>query len=482
MTGADDGRPSATRDQGAKPVEHFAHSGISMFQSAVAATWARHGIAAAPDAVAGIPPPADHASSMIVATARAARTLTALGPAAVAASLRQGVPMSGIDRCAHAYLALAAAEASGDRAAVARARADLPKFGQCDARWAEALGEFLLHAAFRRHGGVPYVPWSSLDDFTFPDPRKPGDASILPAKAKVAVFGDWGTGEARAKALLDAVARMEPDIVIHLGDIYYSCDLREADAFYRNVTAAFEGSPTRIFSLCGNHDMYSGGAPYYGLLTRLGQPASFFCLRNADWQLLAADTGYNDYDPFMEARSAPWVRDGADAAGRPERDPYSELAWHADKLSRAGGRKTVFMTHHPPFTRHSPIAGRQARNERLLGQFGPWLDSMALWLWGHEHAQIVYEPFAGIARGRCLGAGAIPTMVAEEPYDPGRFEGSPTLPGLAFDPDARLRVSRDAGMYDLGFGLLTLDGPAGRMAYFSFSEEDGPRRVHEEAL
>ena len=80
----------------------------------------------------------------------------------------------------------------------------------------------------------------------------------------------------------------------------------------------------RVFSLCGNHDMYSGGAPYYALLDRLGQPSSYVCLRNAHWQLLGMDTGYNDYDPFREERAMTWLRDGTGADGR-EVDEVSEV-------------------------------------------------------------------------------------------------------------------------------------------------------------
>ena len=457
-------------DQDVQPVEHFTHSLVSLFQSTVAGVEARRRVAGDPGAVAGAIPAADHGTPMMLSTARAARTLLTLAPAAAAASLRQGTTLSGIDRCAQAYLALALAQAQDDQGAIAAARANLPQFGQCDPLWSEALGEFLLHASFRGRSEVPYVEWSSLGDFV--------DSGCLGPGARVAVISDWGTGEPRAGALLAAVAACEPDIVIHLGDIYYSCDLREADAFYQNVTAPFAGKPTRIFSLCGNHDMYSGAAPYYDVVKRLGQPASFFCLRNENWQLLAGDTGYNDYDPFTESQAIPGLRDGAPG----QDNGYSELAWHVDKLANAAGRKTVFMTHHPLFTRHAPIAGRYVCNQQLLDQLGPWLGDVALWLWGHEHAQVIYQPFAGLGRGRCMGSGAIPTLVSDAPYQVGQFDGSPDLPALLGDPGTRLRVAAGSTLYDLGFGLLTLHGAAGCMTYYSFNETDGAVPVFEENL
>ena len=41
--------------------------------------------------------------------------------------------------------------------------------------------------------------------------------------------------EARAQALLEAVSVLRPDILIHLGNIYYAGSVHECDAFFRNV-------------------------------------------------------------------------------------------------------------------------------------------------------------------------------------------------------------------------------------------------------
>jgi hypothetical protein len=90
------------------------------------------------------------------------------------------------------------------------------------------------------------------------------------------------------------------------------------------MRAVFPAHSARLFTLCGDHDMYGGGVPYYALLDRLGQPASFFCLRNPHWQLLAMDTGYNDFDPFRVDATATWVQDGTDEQGRSTDDNYSE--------------------------------------------------------------------------------------------------------------------------------------------------------------
>ena len=461
-----------TAEADTAPIEHFPDAAVSVFQSALASIDMRQ---RSGDVAGAVPAPVDHAAPAMVATARAATTLAGASAAASGDVPQAGALGSTLDRCAHAYLGLALAQADGDAAAIAAAEAALPPFGTCDPRWAETLRAFLLHFPFGRWDALPYRKWQALGDFVLPD--------MIPTDARVALISDWGTGEPRPQALLRAVAALKPDVVIHLGDIYYSCDAREARAFHDDVRAVFPEGSARVFTLCGNHDMYAGGAPYYGLLDRLGQPASFFCLRNAHWQFVAADTGYNDFDPFREGAETTWVRDGTAPGGTPDLDRYSDLAWHADKLQNPGGRRTVLMSHHPPFSRRGVIRGGRHRNERLLAQFAPWLGAIDLWFWGHEHCQIVYAPFAGVTRGRCLGAGAIPTLPEEAPYDPAStpFAGEP-VPELLDDPASRLRLDASTGLYDLGFALMTLAGRDASVAYYSFDEARGATVVYDETL
>jgi hypothetical protein len=456
-------------------LEQFRDPVISMFQSAVAATDARSRLGADPLSVLGRPPTVDHASAIMQATTRAARNLVMRGmgasPAAGAANT--------VDNCAHAYLTLATALARGDDAAIAAAKQALPAFGQCDLGWTETITEFLQHYRLVKHGNIPYQRWKKSTDFVLGDAGTP---SVLPANATVAVIGDWGNGAPRAQALLKAVAQHKPDILIHLGDIYYSCDAREANTFFENITAVFPLEHTRVFTLCGNHDMYGGGVPYYALLNRLGQPASFFCLRNANWQLLAMDTGYHDFDPLMVNTSVTWLRDGTGDDGRQSEDPYSELEWHLEKLTDAGGRRTVLLSHHPLFTRNSPIDTNQSVNLRLQKQFQGRLADIALWLWGHEHNQAIYAPFANLTRGRCLGASAIPVGSDKKIYDASdQFAPGVLVPGLIAD-GARLGIDAANGLWDLGYGILTLGGATGTMNYYSFNQTDGHRHVFSEAL
>jgi 3',5'-cyclic AMP phosphodiesterase CpdA len=105
------------------------------------------------------------------------------------------------------------------------------------------------------------------------------------------IIADWGTGLDDARWLLSEVMKKSPDVLIHLGDIYYAGMADEVRSNFLNLIAA--AAPNiPVFNLSGNHDMYSGGEPFYWLLGQLNatpalqryqQKASYFCLRSANW-------------------------------------------------------------------------------------------------------------------------------------------------------------------------------------------------------
>lgn len=372
------------------------------------------------------------------------------------------LPPSGIESCAKAALNLAIAKFQHDDEAVAATQQQLARYGTCDPRWAECITEFVSHYALTKHGNVPYRRWQRPDDFVITDQ--------LPAKCRIGILGDWGTGDLRAQAVLEQLATHQIDIFIHLGDIYYSCTTSEANLFYDSVRNVFDrNSKVKIYTLCGNHDMYSGGAPYYALLDRLQQPASFFCLRNEAWQIIAGDTGYNDFDPFTHGGIGSWLQDLDDRTS-----PYSELLWHLDKFRTANGRRTMFLTHHQPFSRNAAIDGSHATNRRLLTQLGPVLDQIDLWLWGHEHNQVIYTPAQyGVRRGRCVGASAIPVPGSIDLYtsDPNITEPTPEIQTCPLTLDSQRSI------YNLGFAVIELNGRQATERYFEY---DTSARVERE--
>jgi 3',5'-cyclic AMP phosphodiesterase CpdA len=289
-----------------------------------------------------------------------------------------------------------------------------------------------------------------------PLPMKPG--------ATVALLGDWGTGTAAATQLLQQVAAHNPDVLIHLGDIYYSGTADECvNNFEAIVNRVFnrEQNPITVFTLAGNHDMYSGGEGYYGLLKRLNpppytQPASFFCLRSTDnkWQFLAMDTGLHDDDPFNVDTVLTFLNP-------------NEEDWHAARIAEFPG-KTILLSHHQLFSALAQIGPRNA--EGLSEPVNPFLQTsyvrfakaarqeIAAWFWGHEHAFTIYDD-EDYPKGRCLGHGAIPAL-----GDP-----APALPQLTYSPRyQQLVLPLDPlKYYTHGFAILKLPANgAGTAAYY----------------
>lgn len=345
-------------------------------------------------------------------------------------------------------------------------------FGTCDPRWLEVIEEYEKAFGYLSHGHqIPYVTYEDMDDFVL---------DVLPDDARIALVGDWGTGTPDAAALLERIAAHEPDVLVHLGDIYYSGTPRETHARFLDCCNSIlrRERPVPVYTLSGNHDMYSGGEGYYGLLPLLNespeqaQPASFFSLRtrSGSWQLLAMDTGLHDHDPFTVASDVTYL------------EP-AEAAWHLDKISSfsAAGGRTILLSHHQLFSSKGYIgegsakpAGLEAYNTKLLETFGASLKDVAAWFWGHEHNLCIYEPYGDLEKGRCIGHGAIPVYESSTPYTPSPHIPNPPQLVTAGGAPLQLRPNRD-GVYGHGYVILDLDaGSPDATARYYVDEDTQP--------
>jgi hypothetical protein len=335
---------------------------------------------------------------------------------------------------------LVAGIVSRNTEAVKRYRAELArKMGDCDPTYAQAL---LLYAQFKAGGGViPYRRHTEPGDFVMTD---------LPPLATIAVVGDWGTGQEDALALLKKVRGHNPDIVVHLGDIYYSGTQFEVDNyFYGPWSRILKG--VRSFSLSGNHDMYSGGAPYYSMIDKLGQPASYFCVRNDHWQIIGIDTGLHSND------------------GGPTRLEDSEKEWLRDRIANFGGQ-TILMSHHQLFSANEEIEDNQSLNLSLYKAVDGLWDKIALWLWGHEHDLVIFGEHVNLKRGRCVGCGAFPVGV-DEPKKR-RFPEVPVLDDV--------QLSKNGAFWALGYAILKLNADGSVTA--TYYQDVDPGKLFEEQI
>lgn len=408
------------------------HPDFSLWQSAVEQTVANVGSAA--EEVRN-----DAAHTMIQATSVVASNLkNGISPAHQAQAGQANDSQGWAQYCSSIWWEIAKAQVAGDRQAEQKWRAQLGQFTTCDLRYAQAAEQYV---AFKlQQGKTPYKVWKDLNDFIV-------DWQV-PPKARIAIVGDWGTGKDDARALLQSIARKNPDLVIHLGDIYYAGTDFEVQNYFLSIwTGTFDLGKVRTFTLAGNHDMYSGGAPYYNLIQQLGQPASYFCLRNDDWQFVALDTGLHD-DDALDAKPT-YLED-------------TEVTWLNHKIATAGNRRTVLLSHHQLFTANEDIGG-QSVNARLQGQVGGILPKVDVWFWGHEHNQAIYKPWQGVL-ARCLGHGAYPVGITELPAKP-KFNV----------PMENVVLTKGDSFYSHGYAVMDLDGPAARVAYYQDSDpEDQP--------
>jgi hypothetical protein len=217
----------------------------------------------------------------------------------------------------------------------------------------------------------------------------------LPANAVVALFADWGTGEPTAQRVLQQIKVRKPTHAIHLGDVYYSGTPKEVENRFLKVIHQFGPPPSecKYFALNSNHEMYSGGYGYFDTtLARFGQPASYFCLFNENWQLVGIDSGYEEHGL---------------------QDPQKE--WLIAQLQRQGPAN-ILLSHHQLFSPYEYVS-----DKRLPQKMADLLTNIFAWFWGHEHRCIILGDHLGI-KARCIGHGAIPDSV---PYGTPRFADVP---------------------------------------------------------
>lgn len=358
------------------------------------------------------------------------------------------------------------ASVTNDAAAIARLEDEF-KAGTCDPAWASTVKEYLKYFGPNGdRGEIPYVRAAQVGAKTID----------IQADSKIAIVGDWGTGAQPAIQLLRHIDGERPDVVIHLGDIYYSgtpseCEKNFAEPVRRVLRS--NGRNPAIYTLSGNHDMYCGGLGFYDLITKLNpapltQEASFFSLRTTDsrWQFLGMDTGLHDYSPLHVADAVTYLEE-------------DEIAWHCDRIDEFPGR-TILLSHHQLFSAFSAIGAtangrRSALNPKLKAAFERLSKSgkIAAWFWGHEHTLSIYKPFAGLDRGRCIGHGAVPTSIIDKIYDP--------LPDLEKCPDLidGTQLAKVGGVYAHGYAVLSLHADSCTASYY---QDEGGRKglVYEE--
>jgi hypothetical protein len=257
-----------------------------------------------------------------------------------------------------------------------------------------------------------------------------GEQGVYPLRAadggqvfKLSIAGDWGTGTREAAEVAAAMLASSPDYTLHLGDVYYVGDTTEisenclgkTEFGYQGVT--WPRGKIGSFSMNGNHEMYANGNAYFDLLLpALGIPtsqdknqlASFFCLENSTWRILALDTGYHSIGlPILGAIP---LLNKIHGIGASNKLPAASLEWIRNVVRpQERPRATILLTHHQCFSAFEDSYKEPARQleEFFTGQ-------EIIWLWGHEHRWAIYDKCSqsGITLyARCMGHGGMPVDI-----------------------------------------------------------------------
>jgi hypothetical protein len=280
--------------------------------------------------------------------------------------------------------------------------------------------------------------WRRLKPFEWQTPDAP---ETLPANVRLALFGDWGTGLYGAPICARSIeADGQYDVVMHLGDVYYSGTGKEMEnrflALWPKVPAA------RSRTLNANHEMYTGGRAYLDAFRTFGQKASYFAFQNDHWILAGLDTAYKDHDLHGD-----------------------QISWLEALAADAPQKKLVLFSHHQPYS----LLGGQGPD--LIAKLGPLFEKQRVyaWYWGHEHHCVLYgkHPLWGL-RGRCVGHGGFPYFREKKVLgdDPPTRTVWKKLPGKNLVPAAQIldgineHIEDKPGDYGPnGYMSLQFEGP-----------------------
>ena len=175
-----------------------------------------------------------------------------------------------------------------------------------------------------------------------------------------------------AADVINQITGLDPDYIIHLGDVYYSGtggDFLPLNEEWNNLLNLWPQPAPPSFALNSNHEMYAGAKGYFEVAladSRFSQQqgTSYFALQYSGWTLLGLDSAYYSTSPLYMLGSIGGATEPRASGSRiwalfPERN-------RAHPSHRAGLRRLLGG---------DPV-GR--------GQCRPGGDPAA-WYWGHVH-------------------------------------------------------------------------------------------------
>lgn len=261
----------------------------------------------------------------------------------------------------------------------------------------------------------------------------------IPNTGRIVLFSDWATGSHSALNVAKEIAKMNPNIIIHLGDVYHSGRLSEhKDRLVKPIKEIILSKcpQAKVFILPGNHCYYSGTKGIKYSLKTFGQHATYFHLYNDKLDIHGFDTGLNDSDCFKQYSSG-------------DHNTFidkQELDWHKYRIENSN-RKLILLSHHPLVTPwYHPILGKDVSplNHNLSEQLRDIIPKSEVWFYGHCHCFDIMEPYTykdiTASRLRLIGNGSaqsrrfeLPSVSDDKVHDPEIYAMSKHIYPKTFD-------------------------------------------------
>jgi len=251
------------------------------------------------------------------------------------------------------------------------------------ATWVAAKTYRVPKATFERHGERTFVYDLQVGEH----PR-------------IALFSDFGTGLPHSRYIAKQLCRGRFDALIHLGDVYYN---GQPEEFRTGMIEPLRPclATTPLYTLLGNHELYSGGHAFFSFMARRRQlhpdlhrqEGSYFALRVGErYQLVALDTDYFAPARFRDPELRGWFRAALEAG-------------------RRAGRFNILLTANEPHIYGS------ARFNRLYADLSDSLPLVDLWFWGNTHYCALFDRQGDMPIGSCIGHGGFPYHLSEYRLD-----------------------------------------------------------------
>jgi hypothetical protein len=317
------------------------------------------------------------------------------------------------------------------------------------------LGITYAKAKFRFHHEFP-------SRFKYEMKDRAGRFAEPEQKISVALFGDFGTGVYHSLYIAQNMAALKPDYAIHLGDVYYAGRSFEFAKYFNKPLAPLIKN-SRVFALNANHEMNSGGFPYFAAIeerrkTKSGwmaqeQEGSYFCIWNKKYQIIGIDTAYYEYGRHSNNEINAWLR-----------ECLSE--------GKSYGRINVLLSQNEPYE-----LGKN-RFATICDDLKEFIQNQLIdfWFWGNTHYCALFDkssraPFIG----SCIGHAGHPIYKKDVKKDSQSHQallriGSEMPRAIWVDasPKFPARTGLRKDLANHGFCLMELQSNAVKLTYYDW--------------